>query len=63
MLSLTEKSHGESKRSEPTYGKFHVFTHDEGGPQPSVTGGSSTKTIDVVVKTAYKIQCLRGFLV
>ena len=23
MLSLTKKSHGESKRSEPTYGKFH----------------------------------------
>ena len=63
MLSLTEKSHGESKRSEPTYGKFHVFTHDEGEPQPSVTGGSSTKTVDVVVQTAYKRECFRSFLV
>jgi hypothetical protein len=44
-------------------GESHVFTHDEGGPQPAVTGGASTTTIDVVVKTAYKSQCLRGFLV
>ena len=42
---------------------YHVLTHDDGGPPPSVTGDSSTTVVDIVLKTVYKDQCFRGFLV
>jgi hypothetical protein len=44
MLSLTKKSHGESKRSEPTYGKFHpcLKTLPDGAANEPGIGAAST---------------------
>src|SRR5919108_2268056 len=44
MLSLTEKSQGESKRSEPTYGKFHpcLKTLPDGAANEPGIGAAST---------------------
>jgi hypothetical protein len=44
MLSLTKKSHGESKRSEPTDGKFHLClkTLPDGAANDPGTGAAPT---------------------
>ena len=44
MLSLTKKSPGESKRSEPTYGKFHpcLKTWPDGAANEPGIGAAST---------------------
>jgi hypothetical protein len=42
---------------------YHVLKHDKGGSPPSVTGDSATIIVDIVLKTVYKNQRFRGFLV